>query len=33
MNKEWVPKKNGFEKIAKKIERLVMRHKKDDCLD
>tara|TARA_Y100001963_G_scaffold117992_1_gene164250 strand:- start:413 stop:2065 length:1653 start_codon:yes stop_codon:yes gene_type:complete len=33
MNKEWVPKKKGFESITSKIERLVIRHKKDDCLD
>ena len=33
MNKEFVPKKKSIEQITKKIERLVIRHKKSDCLD
>ena len=33
MNSEWVPKKNSESKIMKKVERLVIRHKKSECLD
>lgn len=33
MNSEWKPKSKSEEKITKIIERLVMRHKKSECLD
>ena len=33
MNKEWVPKKGSHENIMNKIERLIIRHRKDECLD
>ncbi len=33
MNSEWVPKKDSEKKITEKIERLIIRHKKSECLD
>ena len=33
MNSEWIPKKNAESDIMKKVERLVVRHKKSECLD
>ena len=33
MNSEWIPKKDSEKKITKKIERLIIRHKKSECLD
>ena len=33
MNKSMVPKKGAHDAIAKRIERLIIRHKKEDCLD
>ena len=33
MNRAWIPKAKSLEKITKKIERLVVRHKKEDCLE
>ena len=33
MNKSMIPKKGAHDAIAEKIERLIIRHKKEDCLD
>jgi len=33
MNKEWIPKKDAHKDIMGKIERVIIRHKKDECLD
>lgn len=33
MNSEWVPKRDAEKNITEKIERLIMRHKKSECLD
>ena len=33
MNKAWVPKKDSYDEITRKIEPYIIRHKKADCLD
>tara|TARA_R100000458_G_scaffold27757_1_gene25360 strand:+ start:5929 stop:7551 length:1623 start_codon:yes stop_codon:yes gene_type:complete len=33
MNKDWVPKKDTYSRLTKEMERLIIRHNKNECLD